>query len=318
MHKPGKDPLCSHLPLPLFASVMGLCGLGLVWHAIESRWGLAPVVSASATIVAAVVFVALLLGYLCKTIRNPDRVRKELIHPVRINFLPAISINLVLLGILSRDWTPALSEPLWMVGAGLQLLLTLVIVTVWLDTERPAASINPAWFIPAVGNVLIPVAAAPAGHHTIGWFFMTVGLFFWAMLITVVFYRLITKPPLEPAMRPTLAVMLAPPAVAFLAWLALNGEMNLFGQGLYFIALFTFLLLLGQIPGFLRLAWFPSWWAWTFPPAAFTVASFRYAEQAEIAIDPWLIGLAGLTTVIILLVALSTVIAIFRGELAKH
>jgi tellurite resistance protein len=318
MSKPAKDPLCSHLPLPLFAAVMGLCGLGLVWHAVESRWELAPLVSTTATALAALVFIALLLGYLCKTIRNPERVRKELVHPVRINFLPAISINLILLGILTRDWLPALAGPLWMAGAGLQLLLTLVIVTVWLDTERPAASINPAWFIPAVGNVLVPVAAGPAGHYTVGWFFMSVGLFFWAILITVVFYRLITKPPLEPAMRPTLAVMLAPPAVAFLAWLALNGEMGLFGQGLYFIALFTFLLLLGQVPAFLRLAWFPSWWAWTFPPAAFTVASFRYAEQAGLSIDLWLMILAGMTSVIILLVALSTVVAIFRGELARH
>jgi tellurite resistance protein len=318
MNPTTKDPLCSHIPLPLFASVMGLCGLGLVWHAVEAHWGFNPVASTGATLLAALVFIALLAGYLCKAIRYPDRVRKELVHPVRINFLPALSINMILLGILSSPWVPQLAEVLWLTGAGLQLLLTLIIVTVWLDTERPAPSINPAWFIPAVGNVLVPVAAGPAGYLTIGWFFMSIGLFFWAILITVVFYRLITKPALEPAMRPTLAVMLAPPAVSFLAWLALTGEMNHFGQALYFIAVFTFLLLLGQLPAFFRLPYFPSWWAWTFPPAAFTVATFRYIEMRGLSADILLATLAGLTTVVIVLVALRTLIAIVRGEMALH
>lgn len=315
---PTPPKLCETIPLPLFASVMGLCGLAMVWHAAEGRLELPHIASAGVTALAALVFIALLAAYACKWHRAPDKVKAELRHPVRINFLPAISINLILLGILGGHWLPLAGQILWMTGAVLHLLLTVTIVNIWFNAERPVASINPAWFIPAVGNVLVPVAAGPAGFPTIGWFFFTVGLFFWLILITLVFYRLITKPALEPPMRPTLVVMLAPPAVAFLAWLSLGGGLDGFGQALFFIAVFTFLLLLGQVPAFLRLPFFPSWWAYTFPVAAFTSASFRFDALSPLNIGALSWSMAMVATVIIVTVAIRTLIALARGEMAKH
>lgn len=306
------------LPLPLFASVMGTCGLAMVWHAIETRWQFAAGVSAGLTALAAVVFVVLLGAYGLKALKHRDLVMTELRHPVRINFLPAIAINLILLGILSRPWLPGLSDLLWLSGAALQLLLTLTIVTVWLNTERPPNSLNPAWFIPAVGNVLVPVAAVPAGFELTGWFFFSIGLFFWVILGTLVFYRLVTGSALEPPMRPTLAILVAPPAVAFLAWLQLADGLGGAGLMLYFIALLNFLLLLPQVPGFLKLPFFPSWWAYTFPLAAFTTASFRFDGLTGAFGDVLLALLAGLVTIVIVTVAGRTLLAVFRGELAAH
>lgn len=313
-----REPLCAHLPLPLFASVMGIAGLALVWHAIEVAWSLSPIVSGAATGLAALVFLVLLALYACKWIRFPDRVMAELKHPVRINFLPAVSINLILLGMLGEPWIGAAANWLWQAGAGLQLILTIVIVNVWFDAARPSASINPAWFIPAVGNVLVPVAAMPAGYQLIAWFFISVGLFFWVILGTMVFYRLVTKPPLDPPMQPTLVVMLAPPSVAFLAWISISGELNGPGYFFYFIALLTFLVLIPKVPRFARLPFFPSWWAYTFPLAAFTVASFRFVEACGL-LPGWIhITLATIASLVIVLVAMRTLLAVFRGELAEH
>lgn len=306
------------LPLPLFASVMGTCGLGLVWHAVEARWGLPPVMSAALTAIAGAVFVVLLIAYAIKALRHRDRVMGELRHPVRINFLPAIAINLILLGILSRPWFEGLSNVLWMSGAVLQLFLTLVIVTVWLNSERAPNSLNPAWFIPAVGNVLVPVAAVPADFVLTAWFFFSIGLFYWVMLGTLVFYRLVTGDALEPPMRPTLAILMAPPSVAFLAWLQLGSGLSGAGLVLYFIALLNFLLLIPQVPGFLKLPFFPSWWAYTFPLAAFTVATFRFDALTGAIGDGILALLAALATAVIALVAGRTLVAIARGELAAH
>lgn len=317
MSENANRSFCYHMPLPLFAAAMGLSGLAMVWHAVEARWALFPAVSGAVTVGAVVVFVLLVATYGCKWLRYPDRVMAELRHPVRINFLPAISISLILLGLLLRDWVPPVATALWMLGAALQLLLTVVIVTVWLETERPLPSMNPAWFIPAVGNVLVPLAAAPAGHTMVAWFFMATGLFFWGMLITLVFFRLVTGPRLEAPMRPTLVVMLAPPAVGFMAWLSLTGDTGIPGHLLYFIGLLTFLLLVPQVPGFLRLPYFPSWWAYTFPLAAFTASSFRFADAEGIQAGVMLGLLAALATVVILLVTLRTLIAIARGELAE-
>lgn len=306
------------MPLPLFASVMGTCGLGLVWHVVEHRWQLPPVVSASLTTLAAVLLVVLLVSYGFKALRYPERVLKELRNPVRINFLPAVSINLILIAILSRPWLEMASNALWMIGAALQLVLTITIVTIWLNSERPPNSLNPAWFIPAVGNILIPVASVPAGYLMTGWFFFSVGLFYWIILGTIVFYRLVIGDALEKPMRPTLAILMAPPAVAFLAWLQLGDGLGGVGMVLYFIALLNFLLLIPQVPGFLKLPFFPSWWAYTFPLAAFTVATFRFADASGAVGDFMLIGLATLATVVIATVAGRTLLAVKRGELAAH
>ncbi len=306
------------IPLPLFASVMGLSGLAMVWRATETHWGLAHNVSQAITILAVAVFVLLIGAYIAKWFVAPDRVLAELNHPVRINFLPAISINLILLGILTTPSFPELGLDLWRLGAALQLLLTLIIVNIWLNSERPSASINPAWFIPAVGNVLVPVAAAPAGYALVSWFFLSIGLFFWAILVTVIFYRLITKPALEPQMRPTLVVMIAPPAVSFLSLLAMTGEMGVGAMALFFIAVFFVLLLLPQVPGFLRLPYFPSWWAYTFPLAAFTVACHRFAEFEGLFSDVMLLALTSIVTLIIALVFLRTLLALAKGEMAQH
>ncbi|MGY6630688.1 MAG: SLAC1 anion channel family protein [Wenzhouxiangella sp.] len=315
---PKPTPLCAHVPLPLFASVMGLCGLAMVWHSASLHWQFSSLASGLITLLAALVFGLLLVLYGYKVIACRERVMAELRHPVRINFLPTLSINLILLGILSREWLPTASLWLWMTGAALQLLFTLLIVTIWIESERPSASINPAWFIPAVGNVLVPIAAVPDGYVLVGWFFMAVGLFFWLTMNTIVFYRLVTKPALEDAMRPTLMILVAPPAVGFLAWLQLSGGLDTFAMVLYLTAVFLAMLLVLQLPRFLRLAYFPSWWAYTFPLAAFTTASYRFLPAHAANAQPVLIALTALSTVVITLVAIRTIIAAVRGELAAH
>jgi len=306
------------MPLPLFASVMGTCGLGLVWHVAEHRWGLPAVISGALTAIALGLLLVLLAAYSFKVVRFRDRVIAELKNPIRINFLPAISINLILLGILVRPWLEPAANALWMVGAGVQLILTITIVTIWLNSERPPNSLNPAWFIPAVGNILVPVASVPAGYVMIGWFFFSVGLFYWIILGTIVFHRLVIGDALEPPMRPTLAILMAPPAVAFLAWLQLGESLGGVGLVLYFIGLLNFLLLIPQVPGFLKLPFFPSWWAYTFPLAAFTVATFRFASETSAIPGFILIALTVLVTGVISLVAGRTLIAVKRGELAGH
>lgn len=318
IHSSQAHPTLIRIPLPLLASVMGICGLALVWRAAETHWGIVNSISNGLTVLATIVFIALLLTYVVKWFTIPEAVLEELNHPVRINFLPTLSINLILLGILVTPSFPTLGLDLWRVGATLQLLLTLIIVNIWLNTERPVASINPAWFIPAVGNVLIPVAAAPAGYPMVSGFFLSVGLFFWAILVTVVFYRLITKPPLEPPMRPTLTIMLAPPAVSCLAVVAITNQFNSMAMSLFGIALFFVLLLIPQIPTFLKLPYFPSWWAYTFPVAAFTIACFQFSKYKGLISDAMLLSLTGLTTLIVTVVFFRTFWAIIKGEMATH
>ncbi|MFP3442800.1 hypothetical protein R0K18_34200, partial [Pantoea sp. SIMBA_133] len=73
---------------------------------------------------------------------------------------------------------------------------------------------------------------------------------------------------------PTLFILIAPPAVGSISWFQLVGEINAFGRILYYIALFLTLMLLTQTTRFIKLDFFLSWWAYSFPIAAITIASF--------------------------------------------
>ena|GEM_PF-3316996 len=72
--------------------------------------------------------------------------------------------------------------------------------------------------------MLVPVAGVPLGYTDISWFFFSIGILFWGMLLTIIFYRVLFDNPLEERLMPTLFILIAPPAVGFIAYTRLTGE----------------------------------------------------------------------------------------------
>jgi tellurite resistance protein len=264
-----------HYPITVFGITMGLFGLALALRA-----GGFP--QASSVVGWGGLGVLVLLGALfaLKGLRHPAAVAAEWNHPVRLAFFPATSISLLLFATFLRDTAPAAAGMLWSVGAVAQAVLTLVVITAWISHRAfGPGHLSPAWFIPAVGNVIVPLAGVPLGHVEISWYFFSVGVVFWIVLMTLVFNRLIFHDPLPGRLRPTLVILIAPPAVGFLAWVQLGGGVidaparMLLNTGYFFTALVAI-----QMPGLLRLPFALSFWALSFPLAAITTASFRFAE----------------------------------------
>ena len=273
----------ANLPISFFATVMGLSGLTLATLRLEHFLGAPHRASLLALVLAAAVFVVLAGLYALKLRRFPAEVNAEWHHPVKIAFFPTISISLVLLGTAVQPVAADIGVILWGLGSALHLLATVAIVSMWISGEHfEAPHLNPAWFIPAVGNVLVPLVGAPHGYVEVSWFFLSIGLLFWLVLLTIVFNRLVFHNPMPPHLLPTLCILIAPPAVAFLSYTALAGELDGFGRLLYYPAVFFFLLVAVQVPRLLRLPFALSWWAYSFPLAALTVATFVMAEKTGV------------------------------------
>lgn len=269
-----------HFPAAFFAMIMGLAGLTIGWEKAQSVLGQHfPFVPWLIGVVS-LLFAGLAALYIAKAVRHPAAVRAELRHPVRINFMPTMAISLLLLAIVYLDVAPAASRWLWIIGTALQLGFTLFVVNAWMHHEHfQVQHMNPAWFIPAVGNVLVPVAGVPLGYEPISWFFFSIGILLWPVLLTIVFYRVLFHQPLPERLMPTLFILVAPPAVGFIAYVRLTGGLDVFAQILYFSALFFTLLLATQVIRFLRIRFYLSWWAYSFPLAAIAIASMLMAEQ---------------------------------------
>ncbi len=269
-----------NFPISFFAMVMGLSGLTIAWEKAQHVFGRDLYITPVLLALTALVFAVLAGLYAAKLLRYREAVLKELRHPIKLNFFPAISISLLLLAIALLPLSPMLSEPLWLLGTALHLSFTLYVVSVWIHHEHfEVHHLNPAWFIPAVGNVLVPVAGMSLGYTDVSWFFFSVGLLFWVMLLTIIFYRVLFHHPIDEKLMPTLFILIAPPAVGFIAYLKLAGGLDAFARILYFSGLFLTLLLFTQVRRFTRLRFFLSWWAYSFPLAAITIATLLMHEQ---------------------------------------
>ncbi|GLT22652.1 hypothetical protein GCM10007933_21120 [Zoogloea oryzae] len=104
--------------------------------------------------------------------------------------------------------------------------------------------------------------------------------------------------------------------MGFVAYTGLTGGLDAFARVLYYTALFLALLLASNALRFYRLPFFVSAWAYSFPLAALTTATLRMAELSGLDFFVWLgSGLLGVTSVVIVLLAVRTVRAAVAGEL---
>ena len=272
----------AHFPISFFSMIMGLAGLTIAWqkaqHVFDVNLALDPVLLT----LTSGAFILLSLIYAAKYLGSRAEVLKEFNNPVKLHFFPTISISLLLISVAFIKVDPAVSLPIWIAGSVIHLMFTLYTVNAWIHHEHfEMKHLNPAWFIPAVGNVLVPVAGMQLGYVEISWFFFSIGMLFWIILLTIIFNRIIFHNPMQEKLMPTLFILIAPPAVGFIAYMNLTGELDAFARVLYFSGLFLTLLMLVQIKRFANLQFFLSWWAYSFPLAAITIASFHMYELTQ-------------------------------------
>ncbi|GAB4347774.1 MAG: SLAC1 anion channel family protein [Oricola sp.] len=277
-HIPG-DRL-ENFPITFYAIVMGMLGLTLATHAAEKAFGFGSMASLGVLAAAIAILAAVTAIYAAKFVAHRAAVVEEWRHPVKIAFFPTTSISVLLLAIAFMPYSLRAADTLWTIGAALQAVLTLSVIANWIG-HKPyqPMHLGPAWFIPAVGNVVVPVAGATLGHTELSWLFFSAGLVFWVVLLTLVMNRLIFHDPLPARLMPTLVIMIAPPAVAFVAYFRLTGDIDAFARILINIGYVFAAVVATQIGKFAKLPFALSWWALSFPVAALTIASFLYAEK---------------------------------------
>lgn len=310
----------AHLPVTVFATVMGLAGASLAWHRASDAFGVPVTISHLLGWLAVAAFLLALVGYAAKASRFPGASRTEWRHPVRIAFVPTTSIALLLLATVFATDRPTMSAVLWWSGAVAQLVLTVDVIRVWMDDPRFAlAHVHPGWFIPVVGNLVVPLAGVRHAPADVSWFFFGIGLAYWLPMQALVLSRLMVGEPLPDRLKPTVAILISPPAVAALAWVRLGGEWtDPVARVLLGVTLFQVLILAVQSPRLLRLPFALSAWATGFPLAAASTAILAAYAARGVVGYAWL-GAATLavTSVVVAALTVRTALALARGELVR-
>lgn len=274
------DSRLRHLPISVFSLILGLAGYAIATQRVFGYLGWGAVIPDALLIAVTVFYGFLLVVYGLKVALHRDAMLAEFHHPVMINFFPTITISLLLLSIAYIELSTPLSYYLWIAGAALNLILTIVVLSVWIrHTGFEIHHFSPAWFIPIVGNLLVPVVGVQHAPADISWLFFAMGLTFAVVLLVVFIYRMVFHQPLHDRHLPTLFIVIAPPAVGMIAYVKLTGSFDSFARILYFLAVFFVIFLVAHVGLFARLRFYLSWWAYAFPLAAFTIATFLVGKE---------------------------------------
>ncbi len=271
-----------------FALVMGLCGLALAW--LHAGAALGPPAKGVALVLGAgavLVFAVLLLASLLRQRRYPQALAEDLRHPLRHAFVAALPLSLLLLVTLGVAlFGPApLWQPLWWLGSLGQLWATLWVLGRWL-APAPASgagsatlwpTLTPLLLLAVVGNVLAPLAGLPLGQEVWSMAQFGIGILCWPLVLTLILARRIAHGPLPERALPTWFITLAPPAVIGLVLLQLQAPAPLV-QAFWGLALFFLLWLLPLLRRIAAQDFGVSFWALSFPLAAFCALTLRLAE----------------------------------------
>ena len=308
-----------NFPINFFALIMGLGGFSIATHKLEGLMGWTNTLSTAAIFFTSALFAFFLLIYALKLVRYPSAVKAEWQHPIKLSFFPAVSISMLILSICFYPVNKQISLWLWSSGAALQFITAFAVIRYWIkENHFQNEHLNPAWFIPAVGNILVPIVGVRHGFVEISWFFFSFGLLFWLILQSIIFNRLIFHTPLPERLLPTLFIMIAPPAVGFLSYTALTDAqiVDPFAHFMYYAGLLYFLLLATKINILSKLLFGLPWWAYSFPIAAITLATFKFYELTGLTYMKTLgIGLYGLLAVLIALLLLNTMKAVWTKKI---
>lgn len=310
----------AHLPVSLFASVMGIGGLSLAWRRASLVWGAPAGVAEALFWVALATFVGVGVAYAAKWLRHPAAALAELRHPVRMTFVPTITISLLVLATAGQDLLPSAARVAWWAGAVGHLTLTIVVMSLWFGRHDIVLDhVTPAWFIPIVGNVIAPLAAPSIGSVELAWFSFGVGLVFWVGLLPILLRRVLLHGSALPLkLTPTLAIFIAPPAVIGLSWVALTEPAP--GDPVFRIfhaaTVMFVLMLLAQLPLLIRVPFALPFWAYTFPlAAAAVIATAAAGSLPGTAYDVVAVALLATATLVVGAVAALTLRAAFRHEI---
>jgi tellurite resistance protein len=308
------------LPINLFTSVMGIAGLSLAWREAAKLNIVSDVPGEAIGWVAVVVFIALAVGYGVKYALHPQAIAAEYAHPVMNSFFATVAIGMLLLSSFLRPYGSVVGQAVWVAGTMLTFLIAYDVMQRFISKQHQGEHTLPALLIPGVATLDIVVTGTTmpfSWAHEVNMLAFAVGSIIAGVLIVLIFSRLRHHEVMPVSMRPSLLVLVAPFAVGFLAYTNLTGRVDIFASSLFYFAFFLLLLL---APKLFRsgIPFSVSWWAISFPLAAFSIASFRYSTAVDS--DPLRLFATALFVVLVVAIAVlfvRTLVIVVSGRLFR-
>jgi tellurite resistance protein len=266
----GDDRPTERISLNTLAIPFGLAGLAETWTTFGVVLGLPQGVGRAFWVVTAVAWVGILTAHLRRGRVVGRPLVEQLSHPVQGPVAALVPVVGMLLGAALLPVARGPAEAVIVVGLAASALFLGAFVGRLQSGGVVARDVHGGYFLPSVAAGFVgSYAAALAGWERVAAAAFWVGLLGWLVTLGVLLARLATQPPLPDPLVPTLAILVAPPAVGGLAWFAMQGERIDAVQAGLGATLVVFVV--GQltfVPSYLALGFTLGFWSFTFPYAA--------------------------------------------------
>lgn len=243
-----KWPFLLRFTITSFGASAGLAIQAFLWKTIATTplmsflhvslvvsyvlWG----ISLSLMILVAFMYVLKMMFYF-------EAVKREFLHPIRVNFffLPWLGCILLVDG-APPSIARKLHSGLWYVLMVPILCLQLKIYGQWmLGGERRLSKVaNPTTHLPIAGDFALALLGSSMGLKEGPVFFFAVGLTHYVVLFVTLYQRLPTNETLPEDLHPVFFLFVAAPSLASLSWSRLVGSFGLGSRIAYFTSMFIY------------------------------------------------------------------------------
>jgi tellurite resistance protein len=302
----------ARIPLNTFAIPLGLTGLAELWSDAGAALHFPVALGEAFWIIAAAAAVWMIVAHIVRGARSEATFGSQLTHPVQGPIAAILPIVGMLVGINLYGFSALGGTILIIVSLVAAALFAGWILAFWLRGGLAFDSVHGAYFLATVAASFVAGGAASViGARILATAAFAVGAFFWVLMFALVTARLALRPPLPDPLVPTMAILMAPPAVGGLAWFAYDGgRLDIVEQGLLGLALLFVLVQLQFVGRYLRLKFTLGFWSFAFPSAfvgAFLIVWFSKAPFFGWQVATW--------AILVVVTALIVAIAIFSIRL---
>lgn len=290
-----------------------------------------------------VLFFALLIPWMLRWLFFKEEAIADLEDPVISNFYATIAIAML---VLAADFIVigkniVMGEIFWFIGTFLTIFFGVMIpYLAFKGGHVKLDHINPAWFIPPVGLIVIPIAGSLIIPQFSGmmrefvvflnYFGWGAGFFIYLSLLAVCMYRFILHHPMPNVLAPTIWINLGPIGAGTAALVNLINNspfvtvkepffvfgLLFWGFGIWWVIM-ALVMTLYHIKK-LDLPYAMSWWAFTFPLGAYVSSSHSISTIFNIELINYIgFALYGLLLSFWIVTFAKTTVNAYHGTLFK-
>ncbi|WP_345764531.1 transporter [Diaminobutyricibacter sp. McL0608] len=310
-HSPGR------IPLNTLAIAFGLAGLSTSWTLAVRLLGVPVAIPDVLWIITAIAWAWLIVAHLVRGSRTAESLITQLKHPAQGPIAALVPVVGMLLGANLFVYWPIGGQILVALSIVVAALFAGWILAFWMSGQLKPEVIHGGYFLPTVAAGLVASAtAAKVGFPLVATGAFAVGILFWIVILTLLVTRMAFLPPLPDPLVPTLAIILAPPPVAGIAWFAMRGEHpDAVATALLGLTVLFFAMQVALLPRYMKLTFSLGFWSFTFPFAAMCTFGMQWSALGGLA--GWQVvagSLLAAATVLIGTIGIASLILVAKGR----